>query len=150
MRVVRCALLVLLVAPAVSKKATAAAAGFDPVSGTRTAAAEAKEPAAKAEEGYEDFQGAKVRTHTETPKRRRRKSWLETMGVLSGRDDKGESAPKTPFSLPKLEVVEAVVACFVIMIGGLLLSNRGGGEQEETPPPRPATRAESTGEPTII
>ena len=123
-RAVRCALLVLLVAPAVSKKATAAAAGFDPVSGTRTAAAEAKEPAAaKAEEGYEDFQGAKVRTHTETPKRRRRKSWLETMGVLSGRDDKGESAPKTPFSLPKLEVVEAVVACFVIMIGGLLLSN---------------------------
>ena len=123
MRVVRCALLALLVAPAVSKKATAAAAGFDPVSGTRTAA-EAKEPAAaKAEEGYEDFQGAKVRTHTETPKRRRRKSWLETMGVLSGRDDKGESAPKTPFSLPKLEVVEAVVACFVIMIGGLLLSN---------------------------
>ena len=123
MRVVRCALLMLLVAPAVSKKATAAAAGFDPVSGTRTAA-EAKEPAAaKAEEGYEDFQGAKVRTHTETPKRRRRKSWLETMGVLSGRDDKGESAPKTPFSLPKLEVVEAVVACFVIMIGGLLLSN---------------------------
>ena len=70
MRVVRCALLVLLVAPAVSKKATAAAAGFDPVSGTRTAAAEAKEPAAaKAEEGYEDFQGAKVRTHTETPSR---------------------------------------------------------------------------------
>ena len=123
MLVVRCALLALLVAPAGSKKATAAAAGFDPVSGTRTAA-EAKEPAAaKAEEGYEDFQGAKVRTHTETPKRRRRKSWLETMGVLSGRDDKGESAPKTPFSLPKLEVVEAVVACFVIMIGGLLLSN---------------------------
>ena len=63
MRVVRCALLVLLVAPAVSKKATAAAAGFDPVSGSHTAAAEAKEPAAaKAEEGYEDFQGAKVRT----------------------------------------------------------------------------------------